>query len=325
MECPGRAPSTPTGSARPRSIRTPRTPCAPGSCRTAACSPRRPTPRCPRRCSGASWFASSSSAIPCRPRRRGSTFPRRRRPCPRAPRRATPSRRTQRPNPRCASCHTFMDTIGLGFGHFDASGKYPATDANGRPDPGATFPRSTRPARSTRSSPGNLSPTLAGPRPRTVALAASAVVRQYSRSREIRYALGRVESNADACSAQRIFASFASSAFNLQKLVVAVVRGDTFRYRTGHVGRECVPMNRLGMTAEVPQAGRRLGAHLSVLARAPELRGQHEQPSSSWSSSSPRAAWCGTSGGRSARSPPARPRRPRARSPSATRWRPSRR
>ncbi len=134
-------------------------------------------------------------------------------------------------NPRCASCHTFMDPIGLGFGHFDASGNYQATDANGMPD-GAGLPAIDASGMVNPLFPGDLSTPFDGAVDLARQLAASASVQQCFALETLRYALGRVESNADACSAQQIFGSFASSTYNLQKLLVAVVRSDAFRYRT---------------------------------------------------------------------------------------------
>ena len=57
---------------------------------------------------------------------------------------------------------------------------------------------------------------------------------------EIRYALLRSETDADACSAQQIYQAFSSSSFNLQKLLVAVVSSNSFMYRTPvNAGEAC--------------------------------------------------------------------------------------
>ena len=132
-----------------------------------------------------------------------------------------------------------MDPIGLGFGHFDASGQYQTTDANGAGRAGS--PPSMRAAWSIRCCPGGLSTPFDGAVDLARQLAASASVQQCFALEEIRYALGRVESQADACSAQQIFGSFAANGYNLQKLLVAVVRSDAFRYRTAvrNAGSAC--------------------------------------------------------------------------------------
>ena len=134
-------------------------------------------------------------------------------------------------NPQCTGCHTYMDPIGLGFGHFDASGKYQATDANGS-DADASFPAidatgSVNPVFS-----ADLSAKFDGAVDLATQLAASERVQQCFALEQIRYALGRLESSADACSAQQVFRTFASGHLVIQNLLVAVVRSDAFRYRT---------------------------------------------------------------------------------------------
>ena len=63
-------------------------------------------------------------------------------------------------------------------------------------------------------------------------LAGAPQVQQCFALQELRYALGRIETTADACSAQQAFASFASNQLNIQKLLIAIVRSDAFRYRS---------------------------------------------------------------------------------------------
>jgi hypothetical protein len=64
-------------------------------------------------------------------------------------------------------------------------------------------------------------------------LVASPQVDQCYALEQIRYALGRVESNSDACSAQQIYKTFSTNnSFNLQQLLVAVVSSDSFMNRT---------------------------------------------------------------------------------------------
>jgi hypothetical protein len=41
-----------------------------------------------------------------------------------------------------------------------------------------------------------------------------------------------METPDDACSAQQIYASFSSSSYNIQALLLAVVASDAFRYRS---------------------------------------------------------------------------------------------
>ncbi len=57
---------------------------------------------------------------------------------------------------------------------------------------------------------------------------------------EMRYALLRAETTADACSAQQILQNFKTGNYNLQQLIVAVVSSDAFMYRTAvNAGSAC--------------------------------------------------------------------------------------
>ena len=57
-----------------------------------------------------------------------------------------------------------------------------------------------------------------------------------SRSRRLRYALSRVESAADSCSAANVYQAFAASGFDLKTVLVAVTTSDAFRYKSGAGG-----------------------------------------------------------------------------------------
>jgi hypothetical protein len=135
-------------------------------------------------------------------------------------------------NSQCSGCHQFMDPIGLGFGHFDASGQYQATDANGQPDPGSMLPAIDATGTVNPFFTGDLSVSFDGAPDLAQKLATSDRVQECFALQEMRYGLSRVESVNDACSAQQIYQSFSTSGFNLQALLVAVVRSDAFRYRT---------------------------------------------------------------------------------------------
>jgi hypothetical protein len=110
--------------------------------------------------------------------------------------------------PGCVNCHQYMDPIGYGFGHFDVTGQV-------TPMPPETF-----------------ATMFDGAADLVAKLASAPQVQQCFALQELRYALGRIETKADACSAQQIFASFASSQLNVQKLLIAIVRSDAFRYRS---------------------------------------------------------------------------------------------
>ena len=101
------------------------------SSRTAACSPPSRTPRCPRRFLRGKLVREQilCDEIPPPP----PNVP--------APPTTVPDGGTTRSqfeahatSAFCAGCHQFMDPIGYGFGHFDATGAYQTLDANGFDD-----------------------------------------------------------------------------------------------------------------------------------------------------------------------------------------------
>src|SRR6185312_9152227 len=71
-------------------------------------------------------------------------------------------------------------------------------------------------------------------------LAGATQTRQCFALQELRYALSRVESRDDACSAQALYAAFSSGKFGLKDLLVAMTGTDAFRYRsTPPAGGSC--------------------------------------------------------------------------------------
>ncbi len=131
----------------------------------------------------------------------------------------------------CYSCHQFMDPIGFGFGHFDATGAYQATDANGF-TPASAYPSIDATGQIIAKNPGELATTFDGAADLVKQLANAAQVQQCFVVQELRYALSRIETTEDACSAQQAFAAFSSSQLNIQKLLVALTGTDAFRYRS---------------------------------------------------------------------------------------------
>jgi len=129
----------------------------------------------------------------------------------------------------CYSCHQFMDPIGFGFGHFDATGAYQATDANGFP---GTFPPIDATGQVIAKSAGEAAFNFNGAADLVTQLAGAAQVQECFVIQEMRYALSRIETTDDACSAQQAFAAFSSGRLNVQKLLVAIAGSDAFRYRS---------------------------------------------------------------------------------------------
>ncbi len=140
----------------------------------------------------------------------------------------------------CFQCHEYMDPIGFGFGNFDATGAYQTNDANGAtcPDGGtACFPAIDSSGQiaagdTLEGDTGEYSATYTSGADMLTDLSQAPQVRQCFALQEFRYALSRIEQQDDACSVEQIYDAFASSGFNVQKLLVAIVQSDAFLYRS---------------------------------------------------------------------------------------------
>lgn len=136
-------------------------------------------------------------------------------------------------NSACNTCHQYMDWIGFGFDEYDATGAlYANGQENGQTiDPSGKF---------ISESSSDISGTFADAPSMITDLSQSAQVDQCFALEQMRYALGRVEAQQDACSAQQIYQAFSSNSFNIQKLLIAVVTSNSFMYRTPvSAGQEC--------------------------------------------------------------------------------------
>lgn len=136
----------------------------------------------------------------------------------------------------CPGCHQYMDGIGAAFGNFDATGAYQATDANGQTDgpnrPASAFPAIDSSGSIQPMSQGELQTTFKNVTDLVTQLAAAKQVQQCFTLQELRYALGRIETPADTCSAQQAYGAFSSNSLNIQELLFAIVQSDAFRYRS---------------------------------------------------------------------------------------------
>jgi len=122
----------------------------------------------------------------------------------------------------CNGCHVLMDPIGLVFEHFDAVGSYRATDA-GRPiDASGEIAGATEPV---------LIGTFTGVRELGKKLAASDQVRDCVATQWFRFASGRSEEPADACSLATMQEAFASSEGDLVTLIVSTTQTDAFWHK----------------------------------------------------------------------------------------------
>ena len=137
--------------------------------------------------------------------------------------------------PSCYACHQHMDLVGFGFDDFDATGAlYDGLLDNGQPiDDSGEFVATSA------DGPSDLDGAFHGPVDMMARLAVSAQARECATLQQFRYALGRPEADADACSAQAIYSDFSASDFNLQALIIAVVRSDAFRTRKVSTSGAC--------------------------------------------------------------------------------------
>jgi Protein of unknown function (DUF1592)/Protein of unknown function (DUF1588)/Protein of unknown function (DUF1585)/Protein of unknown function (DUF1595)/Protein of unknown function (DUF1587) len=136
-------------------------------------------------------------------------------------------------NAACAGCHKLMDPIGLGFEHFDAMGRFRETeweqpiDATGviyQADPDEGWVAEAE---------------FDGVVELGQALADSERVKQCVARQWYRFAMGRGEKTADACTMQQLDESFAASNYSLRELVLAIAKTPAFRsiHRTESVNQ----------------------------------------------------------------------------------------
>jgi hypothetical protein len=137
----------------------------------------------------------------------------------------------------CNNCHKYMDPIGFGFLNYDATGAYQATDSNGQT---GTFPPVDASGQIGAMSTGEFSTTFTGPGDLVNQLSTATQTKQCFALQELRYALSRMESFDDACSAQQIYSAFSSGKFNIQQLLLAIVASNAFLNRSAFtVGSSC--------------------------------------------------------------------------------------
>jgi hypothetical protein len=147
------------------------------------------------------------------------------------------------PGSVCANCHNMMDSVGDAFGVYDAAGIYQTTETDQRTS-GGPFPaidpsgqvavyQVIDPSGAIVSTAtGEFTATFTGPVDLATQLANATQARECFALQELRYSLSRVETAADACSAQQVYKAFSSSNFSLQQVLLAVVQSDAFLYRS---------------------------------------------------------------------------------------------
>jgi hypothetical protein len=124
--------------------------------------------------------------------------------------------------PVCQSCHRLIDPIGFGFEEYDHLGRYRETE-NGSPiDASGEVIESADPA---------LDGPFEGARELAERLAASPRVKSCLVTHFYRFAMGRLEEEADRCSLEQVTETFTASEGDLRELLVALTLTDAFRYR----------------------------------------------------------------------------------------------
>lgn len=123
---------------------------------------------------------------------------------------------------RCASCHRLLDNVGFGLEAFDHLGRF-RSEENGLPiDATGTLLDAGDPG---------LEGAFDGALELADRLGASQEVEACLATQWFRYAMGRAEQDADACSLARIEEEFATSGGNFRELLVSLALSDAFRFR----------------------------------------------------------------------------------------------
>jgi hypothetical protein len=126
-----------------------------------------------------------------------------------------------RTNAECASCHSLMDVLGLGFESFDDIGRYRTTENGIKIDDTGKLIGT--------DSDGDFK----GPIELAKKLSQSPQVQKCVATQWFRYALGRMNGDLDSCTLDAVFERFKKSDLRLPELVMALVESDGFRIRRG--------------------------------------------------------------------------------------------
>jgi hypothetical protein len=126
----------------------------------------------------------------------------------------------QRGSGVCGGCHQLMDKIGFGFEHFDAVGRW-RDQENGKPIDATGEIVDT-------DVPG----AFDGAAELGKKIASSAELRSCTVTQWFRFAAGRDEESADACTLEPLKTAFADSGNRVRDLLLATTQSDAFMYRT---------------------------------------------------------------------------------------------
>jgi hypothetical protein len=123
-------------------------------------------------------------------------------------------------DPNCSGCHRLMDPIGLGFENFDGAGLWRDTES-GQPVDGTGQLTET-----------DIDGAFDGARDLERRLAGSTDVERCTTNQWFRFAHGRADTPADACSLDQLGLGFHTSGGDLRKLLVDITQTTAFRYRS---------------------------------------------------------------------------------------------
>jgi len=126
-------------------------------------------------------------------------------------------------NQLCSGCHQYMDYVGFGFDNYDATGAYITAEGGTPVDSSGMF---------VAMNPSGLTGSYTSGTDMITKIAASNQARECFALQELRYAIQRVELAGDGCSAEQVYQAFQTGGFNVQKLLLAIVRTDSFRNRS---------------------------------------------------------------------------------------------
>jgi Protein of unknown function (DUF1592)/Protein of unknown function (DUF1588)/Protein of unknown function (DUF1587)/Protein of unknown function (DUF1595)/Protein of unknown function (DUF1585) len=127
-------------------------------------------------------------------------------------------------DPMCASCHTLMDGLGLGFEQYDPIGRWRTQDQGLPVDSSGTVVGT------------DVDGTFIGGAALSSKLAQSGEVRACVVKQWFRYANGRQEIDADSCTLQNLNTQFDSGGHDMRDLRVKIALSDAFRFRSLHGG-----------------------------------------------------------------------------------------
>jgi len=131
-------------------------------------------------------------------------------------------------NPSCAACHKRIDGIGLGFEEFDAIGRF-RTKESGKPVDASGNLMGTEMANGAFNGVSELAQKLL----------TSPELPQCVTTQWVRFALGRMEADTDACTLDKLFKDFSASGHDIPALLQSIVLSDAFRSK--RVATESAP------------------------------------------------------------------------------------